>query len=71
MSEAPNADNAVTVPDGWYVMNPRRVAELKDAERAVLRARELAEEWASEPYAEEFTSVLAGVLIDALNGADQ
>ena len=71
MNHQQDADIAVTVPDGWYVMNPRRVAELKDAERAVLRARELADEWASEPYAEEFTSVLAGVLIDALNGADQ
>lgn len=54
------------VPDGWYVVNPRRMAELKAAEWAVNRARELADEWASEPYAEEFTSVLAGVLIDVL-----
>lgn len=56
------------VPDGWFVVNPRRMAELKEAEWAVNRARELADEWASEPYAEEFTSLLAGVLIDALDG---
>ena len=56
------------VPDGWFVVNPRRMDELKAAERAVARVRELADEWASEPYAEEFTSILAGVLIDTLNG---
>lgn len=58
------------VPDGWYVVNPRRMAELREAEWAVSRARELADEWASEPYAEEFTSTLAGVLIDALEGRE-
>lgn len=56
------------VPHGWFGVNPRRMDELEKAERAVVRARELADEWASEPYAEEFTSVLAGVLIDVLRG---
>ena len=66
-----NVPDGMTIPDGWFVMNPKRVAELKSAERAVARARELADEWAAEPYAEEFTSMMAGVLIDVLNGGDR
>lgn len=60
-----------TVPDGWHVVNPRRMAELKEAEYAIQRVRDLADEWASGPYAEEFTSMLAGVLLEAINGDAQ
>ena len=63
-----SAEIAQEVPDGWSVVNPRRMTELKAAERAVARARELADEWAAEPYAEEFTSVLAGVNRPRLSG---
>lgn len=59
---------ASCVPNGWFVVNPRRMAELEAAEEAVMRARDLADEWATEPYAEAFMSMLAGVLIDTLAG---
>lgn len=37
------------VPEGWFVVNPRHMADLKAALEAVERVQSVADKWASSP----------------------